>query len=30
MLMPVNDSFFERYEKVGEVGEYGLYKIARP
>lgn len=25
--MPVNDEFFERYEKVGEAGEYRLYKI---
>jgi hypothetical protein len=28
--MPVNQSFFERYTKVGEVGGYSLYKITRP
>ena len=28
--MPVNQTFFERYEKVGEVGGYSLYKITRP
>ena len=28
MVMPVNDQFFSRYKKVGEVGEYSLYKIA--
>jgi hypothetical protein len=27
LLMPVNDSFFAKYAKVGEVGEYRLYKI---
>jgi hypothetical protein len=27
LLMPVNDSFFAKYTKVGEVGEYRLYKI---
>jgi hypothetical protein len=27
--MDVNDSFFERYPKVGEVGEYRLYRIAQ-
>ena len=27
--MPVNDSFFERYTKVGEAGEYRLYKVAQ-
>jgi hypothetical protein len=27
MLMPVNDSFFAKYTKVGEAGEYRLYKI---
>jgi hypothetical protein len=27
--MPVNDKFFERYPKVGEAGEYRLYKITR-
>jgi hypothetical protein len=25
--MPVNEEFFERYQKVGEAGEYRLYKI---
>jgi hypothetical protein len=30
MVMPVDDAFFERYQRVGEVGEYWLYKIARP
>jgi hypothetical protein len=28
VVMPVNDQFFLRYKKVGEVGEYVLYKIA--
>ena len=28
--MPVNEAFFARYPKIGEVGEYRLYKIARP
>jgi hypothetical protein len=28
--MPVNDNFFERFERVGETGEYRLYKIKRP
>jgi hypothetical protein len=28
--MPVNQAFFERYMKVGEVGGYSLYKITRP
>jgi hypothetical protein len=27
LLMPVNDSFFAKYTKVGEVGEYRLYKV---
>ncbi|HJX93272.1 MAG TPA: hypothetical protein VJ372_22455 [Pyrinomonadaceae bacterium] len=27
LVMPVNDQFFSRYEKVGEVGGYQLYKI---
>ncbi|HEV7859079.1 MAG TPA: hypothetical protein VGO91_10725 [Pyrinomonadaceae bacterium] len=27
LLMPVNDSFFAKYAKVGEAGEYRLYKI---
>jgi hypothetical protein len=26
-LMPVNERFFERYTKIGEVGGYSLYKI---
>lgn len=29
-MMPVNQQFFERYTKVGEVGGYSLYKIKRP
>jgi hypothetical protein len=29
-VMPVSDAFFARYAKVGEVGEYRLYKIPRP
>jgi hypothetical protein len=28
-LMPVNDRFFSRFEKVEQVGEYSLYKIRR-
>jgi uncharacterized membrane protein len=28
-VMTVNDQFFARYEKVGEVGEYKLFKIRR-
>ncbi|HEY6660812.1 MAG TPA: hypothetical protein VI031_06710 [Pyrinomonadaceae bacterium] len=27
-VIPVNERFFERFEKVGEVGEYKLYKIS--
>jgi hypothetical protein len=27
MVAPVNENFFSRFEKVGEVGEYKLYKI---
>jgi hypothetical protein len=27
LVMPVNDQFFSRYEKVGDVGGYQLYKI---
>jgi hypothetical protein len=27
MMMPINDSFFESYTKVGQSGEYRLYKI---
>jgi uncharacterized membrane protein len=29
LIVPVNDRFFSRFEKVGEVGEYSLYKIRR-
>jgi hypothetical protein len=29
-MMMVNQPFFERYTKVGEVGGYSLYKITRP
>lgn len=29
-LMPVNDSFFGHYQRVGEIGEYRLYKIGQP
>jgi hypothetical protein len=29
-MMQVNQPFFERYTKVGEVGGYSLYKITRP
>ena len=29
-LMSVNDRFFSRYELVGEVGGYRLYKITQP
>ncbi|MGA9995227.1 MAG: hypothetical protein WBP93_07435, partial [Pyrinomonadaceae bacterium] len=28
-VMPVNERFFERFQKVGEVGDYRLYKVAR-
>ncbi len=28
-MMPVSRAFFERYEKVGKVGVYSLYKTAR-
>jgi hypothetical protein len=27
LIVPVNEKFFSRFEKVGEVGEYELYKI---
>ncbi|HMF54894.1 MAG TPA: hypothetical protein VK619_00925 [Pyrinomonadaceae bacterium] len=27
--MPVNDAFLARFQKVGEAGEYSLYKVAR-
>jgi hypothetical protein len=26
-MMPVNEEFFNRYQKIGEAGEYRLYKI---
>jgi hypothetical protein len=29
-MMQVNEQFFQRYRKVGEVGGYNLYKITRP
>jgi hypothetical protein len=29
LIMPVNEQFFSRYEKVGDVGGYQLYKIKR-
>ncbi len=29
IVMPVNDQFFSRYQKVGEVGEYRLYKTTQ-
>lgn len=29
MVMPVNEQFFSRFQKVGQSGEYRLYKIAR-
>lgn len=28
-VTPVNDGFFSQFEKVGQVGEYSLYKIRR-
>jgi hypothetical protein len=27
LVMPVNEAFFSRYKKIGEVGGYALYKI---
>ncbi len=27
MVTPINEAFFSKFEKVGEVGEYALYKI---
>ncbi|HEX6719370.1 MAG TPA: hypothetical protein VF088_19860 [Pyrinomonadaceae bacterium] len=27
LVTPVNEAFFSRFEKVGEVGEYALYKV---
>ena len=29
LVVPVNEGFFNRFEKVGQVGEYSLYKIQR-
>ena len=29
LIVPVNQNFFNRFEKVGQVGEYSLYKIRR-
>ena len=29
LVMPVNEPFFSRFQKVGQSGEYRLYKIAR-
>ena len=29
-ISPVNDQFFSRFSKVGEIGEYRLYKITQP
>jgi hypothetical protein len=29
LVTPVNDQFFSQFEKVGQVGEYSLYKINR-
>ena len=29
LVVPVNEAFFGKYEKVGQVGEYSLYKIKR-
>ena len=29
LVVPVNEGFFSRFEKVGQVGEYSLYKIQR-
>jgi hypothetical protein len=28
VVTPINERFFSRFEKVGEVGEYKLYKIS--
>jgi hypothetical protein len=28
--LPVNDAYFTRFTRVGETGEYQLYKVARP
>jgi len=29
LVVPVNEAFFSKFEKVGQVGEYSLYKIKR-
>ena len=29
LVMPVNEQFFSQYPKVGEIGEYTLYKVQR-
>jgi len=29
LVVPVNEAFFSKFEKVGQVGEYSLYKIRR-
>jgi len=29
LVVPVNEEFFNRFEKVGQVGEYSLYKVRR-
>jgi len=29
LIMPVNEQFFSEYPKIGEVGEYKLYKVQR-
>ena len=29
LVMPVNEQFFSQYPKIGEVGEYKLYKVQR-
>jgi hypothetical protein len=29
LVMPVNEQFFSQYPKIGEVGEYSLYKVER-
>jgi hypothetical protein len=29
LVVPVNEAFFSRFEKVGQVGEYSLYKVRR-
>jgi uncharacterized membrane protein len=29
LIVPVNEAFFSRFEKVGQVGEYSLYKVNR-